>query len=109
MCLVKKSTVLLSRSPDHLPSVPSGLEENPKAVLQTMRKYIVNFFGCQECGKHFEEMAVASLPQVKSVDQAVLWLWRKHNQVNGRLAGGEPTSISASFEISNLTWRIYCH
>uniref|UniRef100_A0A8C7QF53 Sulfhydryl oxidase n=1 Tax=Oncorhynchus mykiss TaxID=8022 RepID=A0A8C7QF53_ONCMY len=78
-------TVQAASRPDALAN--TGLEENPKAVLQTMRKYIVNFFGCQECGKHFEEMAVASLPQVKSVDQAVLWLWRKHNQVNGRLAG----------------------
>ncbi|KAL0978978.1 hypothetical protein UPYG_G00178780 [Umbra pygmaea] len=65
----------------------TGLENNPKAVLQTMRRYIVNFFGCQECGKHFEEMAAESLPEVNDLDQAVLWLWRKHNQVNGRLAG----------------------
>ncbi|XP_041756471.1 sulfhydryl oxidase 2 [Coregonus clupeaformis] len=78
-------TVQAASRPDALAN--TSLEENPKAVLQTMRRYIVNFFGCQECGKHFEEMAVESLPQVKSVDQAVLWLWRKHNQVNGRLAG----------------------
>ncbi|KAJ7993861.1 hypothetical protein DPEC_G00259090 [Dallia pectoralis] len=78
-------TVQAARRPDALAN--TGLEENPKAVLQTMRRYIVNFFGCQECGKHFEEMAAESLPQVKSLDEAVLWLWRKHNQVNRRLAG----------------------
>ncbi|XP_028980656.2 sulfhydryl oxidase 2 isoform X2 [Esox lucius] len=78
-------TVQAARQPDALAN--TGLEENPKAVLQTMRMYIVSFFGCQECGKHFEEMAAESLSQVKSLDQAVLWLWRKHNQVNGRLAG----------------------
>lgn len=27
------------------------------------------------------------MSQVKSLDEAVLWLWRKHNQVNARLAG----------------------
>ncbi|XP_067264131.1 sulfhydryl oxidase 2 [Chanodichthys erythropterus] len=65
----------------------TGFEDDPLAVLQTMRRYIGTFFGCQECGKHFEEMAQESLNQVKSVDEAVLWLWRKHNQVNARLTG----------------------
>lgn len=65
----------------------SGFEDDPLAVLQTMRRYIGTFFGCQECGKHFEEMAQESLNQVKTVDEAVLWLWRKHNQVNARLTG----------------------
>lgn len=65
----------------------SALEDDPLAVLQTMRQYIRTFFGCRECGKHFEEMAQESMSQVKSVDEAVLWLWRKHNQVNARLAG----------------------
>lgn len=65
----------------------SALEDDPLAVLQTMRQYIGTFFGCRECGKHFEEMAQESMSQVKSLDEAVLWLWRKHNQVNARLAG----------------------
>ncbi|TRZ03768.1 hypothetical protein DNTS_013085 [Danionella cerebrum] len=65
----------------------TGFEDDPLAVLQTMRRYIGTFFGCQECGKHFEEMAQESLNQVKTVDEAVLWLWRKHNQVNARLMG----------------------
>lgn len=64
-----------------------ALEDDPLAVLQTMRQYIGMFFGCRECGKHFEEMAQESMSQVKSLDEAVLWLWRKHNQVNARLAG----------------------
>ncbi|KAI5613280.1 sulfhydryl oxidase 2 [Silurus asotus] len=65
----------------------TALEDDPQAVLQTMRQYIGTFFGCRECGKHFEEMAQESMNQVKSLDEAVLWLWRKHNQVNARLAG----------------------
>ena len=52
-----------------------------------MRKYIVRFFGCQECGQHFEHMAQETLEQVQTGDQAVLWLWSKHNLVNSRLAG----------------------
>ncbi|KAH0506886.1 Sulfhydryl oxidase 2 [Microtus ochrogaster] len=68
-----------------LPS--SGFEDDPQAVLQTIRRYIHTFFGCKECGEHFEEMAKESMNSVKTPDQAVLWLWRKHNMVNSRLAG----------------------
>ncbi|XP_030647636.1 sulfhydryl oxidase 2 [Chanos chanos] len=78
-------TVQAAQQPDALAN--TGLEDNPLAVLQTMRRYIGTFFGCQECGKHFEDMAKESLHLVKSLDEAVLWLWRKHNQVNARLAG----------------------
>lgn len=78
-------TIQAASRPDALAN--TGFEDDPLAVLQTMRRYIGTFFGCQECGKHFEEMAQESMNQVKSVDEAVLWLWRKHNRVNARLAG----------------------
>ncbi|XP_007521585.1 sulfhydryl oxidase 2 [Erinaceus europaeus] len=65
----------------------TGLEGDPQAVLQTIRRYIHTFFGCKECGEHFEEMAKESMDSVKTPDQAVLWLWKKHNLVNHRLAG----------------------
>lgn len=70
-------------------SVPClvGLEDNPQIVLQVMRRYIQHFFGCKACAQHFEEMAKESMDSVKSLDQAVLWLWEKHNVVNSRLAG----------------------
>ncbi|MBN3301594.1 QSOX2 oxidase, partial [Amia calva] len=78
-------TVQAAQRPDALAN--TGLEEDPLAVLRTMRRYIGTFFGCQECGRHFEEMAKESLEQVKTHNEAVLWLWSKHNQVNNRLAG----------------------
>ncbi|XP_031305400.2 sulfhydryl oxidase 2 [Camelus dromedarius] len=65
----------------------TGFEDDPQAVLQTIRRYVHLFFGCKECGKHFEEMAKESLDSVKTRDQAILWLWKKHNLVNSRLAG----------------------
>ncbi|XP_031425783.1 sulfhydryl oxidase 2 [Clupea harengus] len=74
-----------AQRPDALAN--TAFEEDPQAVLQTMRRYISTFFGCQECGRHFEEMAKESMGSIKSADEAVLWLWRKHNQVNSRLAG----------------------
>ncbi|XP_057579041.1 sulfhydryl oxidase 2 [Hippopotamus amphibius kiboko] len=65
----------------------TGFEDDPQAVLQTIRRYVHVFFGCKECGEHFEEMAKESMDSVKTLDQAILWLWKKHNLVNGRLAG----------------------
>ncbi|EHB04829.1 Sulfhydryl oxidase 2 [Heterocephalus glaber] len=78
-------TVQASSQPDALAG--TGLEEDPQAVLQAIRRYVRTFFGCRECGQHFEEMATESLDSVKTADQAVLWLWRSHNAVNSRLAG----------------------
>ncbi|XP_021496774.1 sulfhydryl oxidase 2 isoform X2 [Meriones unguiculatus] len=78
-------TVQASTHPEAL--VGTGFEDDPQAVLQTIRRYIHTFFGCKECGEHFEEMAKESLDSVKTPDQAVLWLWRRHNTVNSRLAG----------------------
>ncbi|XP_039714725.1 sulfhydryl oxidase 2 isoform X2 [Pteropus medius] len=65
----------------------TGLGDAPQAVLQAIRGYVRTFFGCRECGEHFEEMARESMAAVETPDQAVLWLWRKHNLVNSRLAG----------------------
>ncbi|XP_075415916.1 sulfhydryl oxidase 2 [Tenrec ecaudatus] len=65
----------------------TGFEGAPQAVLQTLRAYVRTFFGCKECGEHFEEMAKESMDAVETPDQAVLWLWKKHNVVNSRLAG----------------------
>ncbi|XP_045052960.2 sulfhydryl oxidase 2 isoform X2 [Desmodus rotundus] len=65
----------------------TGFEGDPQAVLQTIRRYVHTFFGCKECGDHFEEMARESMGSVKTSDQAILWLWEKHNLVNSRLAG----------------------
>lgn len=52
-----------------------------------MRCYVRNFFGCQECAEHFEAMAAKSMDRVAGRDEAVLWLWSHHNEVNARLAG----------------------
>uniref|UniRef100_A0A2I3H7M9 Sulfhydryl oxidase n=1 Tax=Nomascus leucogenys TaxID=61853 RepID=A0A2I3H7M9_NOMLE len=87
-------TVEASTHPDAL--VGTGFEDDPQAVLQTMRRYIHTFFGCKECGEHFEEMAKESMDSVKTPDQAILWLWKKHNVVNGRLAGEKPLGMGDS-------------
>ncbi|KAE8582348.1 hypothetical protein XENTR_v10020090 [Xenopus tropicalis] len=78
-------TVQASVKPDALANTALGAD--PQAVLQTMRSYIREFFGCRECAKHFEAMAKETMDSVRTPDQAVLWLWRKHNAVNNRLSG----------------------
>ncbi|KAI3373003.1 hypothetical protein L3Q82_023457 [Scortum barcoo] len=65
----------------------TGLEGEAAPVLQVMRRYIRTFFGCEECGRHFEEAAAGSLERVQSREQQILWLWEQHNNVNYRLAG----------------------
>ncbi|XP_041050058.1 LIM/homeobox protein Lhx3 isoform X2 [Carcharodon carcharias] len=64
-----------------------GFDNSPQVVLQVIRQYIHHFFGCRECAQHFEEMAKESMDKVATLDDAILWLWRKHNEVNSRLAG----------------------
>lgn len=59
-------------------------------VLQAMHGYIKNYFGCTECAEHFQEMATKNhIWSVASKEDAVLWLWSAHNEVNKRLAGDE--------------------
>ncbi|XP_023162773.2 sulfhydryl oxidase 1 [Drosophila hydei] len=77
----------------HFMSVQAaGNEESqdPLEVLQAMHGYIKNFFGCTDCSEHFQAMATRrKIWNVASKDDAVLWLWAAHNEVNQRLAGDD--------------------
>ncbi|XP_062437676.1 sulfhydryl oxidase 1 [Rhea pennata] len=64
-------------------------EELPLEVLSTMRCYVKSFFGCRECAQHFEAMAAGSVEKVRGREEAALWLWSHHNEVNARLAGSD--------------------
>ncbi|KAH8369586.1 hypothetical protein KR093_000230 [Drosophila rubida] len=75
----------------HFMSVQAATNEgaqDPLEVLQAMHGYIKNFFGCTDCSEHFQAMASRrKIWNVGSKDEAVLWLWQAHNEVNLRLAG----------------------
>lgn len=60
---------------------------NGKQVLETIAGYVKHFFGCTDCSEHFMSMATTIQTNVSSLDDAVLWLWSAHNQVNQRLIG----------------------
>lgn len=54
--------------------------------MTTVRGFIQHFFQCSACADHFVEMT--EQPEAESVSSrrdAVLWMWKAHNQVNGRL------------------------
>ena len=71
-------------------AVSSSNGDDPRAVLKAMKGFVEHFFGCQECARHFLQMSEdgkAIEREVKSADDAVLWLWKAHNVVNKRLGG----------------------
>lgn len=78
----------------------NGKGSDPQEVLDAMRSYVHNFFGCRECAAHFENMAAETLEQVTSLSTAVLWLWSRHNVVNNRLAG----ALSEDPQFPKMQW-----
>lgn len=69
-------------------SAESEQSTDPLEVLHAVYGYVKYFFGCRECSDHFQAMAKKNkIWNVTSKDNAVLWLWSAHNEVNGRLAG----------------------
>ena len=61
---------------------------DPLEVLQAVHGYVKYFFGCSDCSSHFTEMAAKNkIWNVPNKDDAILWLWSAHNEVNQRLAG----------------------
>ncbi|XP_054629742.1 sulfhydryl oxidase 2 [Dunckerocampus dactyliophorus] len=77
-------TVQHDATPDALADTAMGTEGAP--VLKVMQGYMRRFFGCEECGHHFEK-ASSTLASIQTPQEEVMWLWRQHNMVNSRLAG----------------------
>ncbi|TNM87886.1 hypothetical protein fugu_006107 [Takifugu bimaculatus] len=86
----------------HVLSVQAKKAEgtDAKEVLSTMRGYVHHFFGCRQCAEHFEEMAQKGLSEVNTLSAAVLWLWKRHNLVNNRLAG----ALSEDPKFPKIQW-----
>lgn len=64
------------------------ISTDPLEILQAMHGYIKYFFGCSDCSNHFQQMAARNkIWNVTSKDDAILWLWSSHNEVNRRLSG----------------------
>lgn len=64
--------------------------DEPLEVLRAIHGFVKHFFGCTHCSQHFQEMAEKNgIWKVMTKDEAVLWLWSAHNEVNRRLAGDQ--------------------
>lgn len=74
-------------------AVPYSDTVDPLEVLQAIHGYVRYFFGCTDCSQHFQRMAIERQAwQVRTPTEAVLWLWRAHNEVNARLASDPSTN-----------------
>lgn len=79
-------TVNFALEPNKVPR--ADFSQDHTAVLRAMHSYIGIFFGCADCATHFVKMASKNrIFDTHSRDEAVLWLWRAHNEVNARLSG----------------------
>ncbi|TKR80704.1 hypothetical protein L596_014733 [Steinernema carpocapsae] len=62
----------------------------PLPVLQAIRDWVGEFFGCQHCRDHFIRMTTRTFKmeaQVRKNEDVFMYLWRAHNIVNARLKG----------------------
>lgn len=61
---------------------------DPLESLRAIHGYVKNFFGCSECSEHFQTMASKNhIWDVSDKNDAIIWLWNGHNEVNQRLSG----------------------
>jgi hypothetical protein len=84
-------------------------------ALQRLRAWVVTFFMCEDCRRHFSQFPFpfeieaapggalsGSRPSwpsdvARSNENGLLWLWAAHNQVNIRLAASSPTTNDPVF------------
>jgi len=79
-------TLTVSAHQHHNSTSRSSPEFKPQEILEVMKKYIKNFFGCSGCAEHF--VGMASEPrEIFTYKGSVFWLWHAHNRVNFRLKG----------------------
>lgn len=74
-------------------------------VTTAIRKYVISFFGCRHCARHFSEMSANLSNEIRSPDDSVLWLWQGHNKVNARIKGvlsEDPAHPKKQFPMTDL-------
>lgn len=100
----------------HYLTVQASISEranDPLEVLQAIHGFVKHFFGCTHCSEHFQEMANKNnIWNVSSKDEAILWLWSAHNEVNKRLAGDDtedPAFPKVQFPTKEMCTECYRH
>lgn len=89
----------------------SEKSHDPLEVLRAVYGFVKHYFGCTHCSQHFQEMAERNnIWKVTTKDEAVLWLWSAHNEVNRRLTGDhteDPTFPKIQFPSRNACPQCY--
>lgn len=67
-------------------------KSNAEQTLATINLFISNFFGCEDCARHFDAMWKSQEGASKTghID-TVIWLWKAHNRVRARLMSDDTT------------------
>jgi thiol oxidase len=60
-------------------------------VIDGIRLFVENFFGCKECSKNFVKETKDRAKHLHKENDAILYLWTVHNKVNTRLNKEAPT------------------
>ena len=83
-------------------SLAAGLPEDEILIGQTwlisVRGFVKNFFQCSDCAQHFVGYASSDdANAIVSKKEAMMWLWKTHNDVNKRLSKSQwPTKQMCS-------------
>ncbi|KAG6511525.1 hypothetical protein ZIOFF_029593 [Zingiber officinale] len=73
-------------------------------VFTTIRDFIKNFFVCDDCRRHFNEMSSRVQAPFNTTRGLSLWLWRAHNEVNERLMKVEKDMGTSDPRFPKTTW-----
>lgn len=70
-----------------------------------MSAFIQYFFGCKVCADHFYQLLqTPDALSMKSSKDATMWLWKAHNEVNGRLAVEELQAGNRDPDFPKIQW-----
>ncbi|KAK8913713.1 Sulfhydryl oxidase 1 [Platanthera zijinensis] len=67
-------------------------------------EFVHNFFTCEECRRHFQEMCSSAPAPFNTTRALVLWLWRSHNIVNERLMREEKELETSDPRYPKMIW-----
>jgi len=80
-------------------------EDGGQFWVASMKGYISNFFQCSLCAHHFTlRISKDDAAGVRTRRDAVLWLWRVHNEVNRRLANEEEKYNTGDPQFPKTEW-----
>ncbi|KFK33346.1 hypothetical protein AALP_AA5G002100 [Arabis alpina] len=66
--------------------------------------FVNNFFMCDECRLHFNDMCLSVKTPFKKARDFVLWVWSTHNKVNERLIKDEASLGTGDPKFPKMIW-----